>query len=477
MKKGNVEKGILLFGILLAVTGCGKSKVGYDVDVPETANNSQSPDLSDSGSLAARLGIPEGYTGAIDVGNSSLSKISIDDTNIQVPDTDSMNVVYLSASSYSNEYKKNVCESILDKSQGIYAWEYGIQSKEDIQTQIDLYERYKENDIANGGTGTGYDAYLNYLNEEILEAPASVEYQTAGDYSGNCYMGYIGNTRYEIDFSENADGGVSGFSICMLDIMNGNIMDYKPYDYAVAADMTSAKNIENMEENIENQCSLSEDDAVRMANGYLADAGISGYTLTDIDDVIWLYYDIDGDNFKSIEDGYTMEYSMAIDNVPVYNGQIWNVENIQQEGYAISYQTEIYSVTVDGNGLLSMECTVDMSAVETEENVNLLTWEQLLEQANQNISEYYEEYPSSYGSISFNNIRLTYFLDVASYDKAQYEYVPAWVFAKCEESEDNNPVELVVLDARDGHVIDISEAANMLGKLNKIIYDDETEQE
>jgi hypothetical protein len=124
-----------------------------------------------------------------------------------------------------------------------------------------------------------------------------------------------------------------------------------------------------------------------------------------------------------------------------------------------------------------MECTVDMSAVETEENVNLLTWEQLLEQANQNISEYYEEYPSSYGSISFNDIRLTYFLDVASYDKVQYAYVPAWVFAKCGESGENNPVELVVLDARDGHVIDISEAANMLGKLNKIIYDDETEQE
>ena len=70
-------------------------------------------------------------------------------------------------------------------------------------------------------------------------------------------------------------------------------------------------------------------------------------------------------------------------------------------------------------------------------------------------------------------MELTYYLKKGEKD-GEFDYVPAWILSQYDEyqdySEKDNPTQLVVIDARDGSVIDLLELSKSLGTY--YTYDD-----
>ena len=70
-------------------------------------------------------------------------------------------------------------------------------------------------------------------------------------------------------------------------------------------------------------------------------------------------------------------------------------------------------------------------------------------------------------------MELTYYLKKGEKD-GEFDYVPAWILSQYDEyqdySEKDNPTQMVVIDARDGSVIDLLELSKSLGTY--YTYDD-----
>ena len=127
MRKSYIRRALALsmIGVMMlagAATGCGKKKVDYNVD--DEKGTAENGSTSDSGELRAKVKAPESYTGDIPVGDSGLSSIRIDADKIDIPDVSTMSVAYCESVTYDDEFKKKLIESILDKSKGIYKYDY-----------------------------------------------------------------------------------------------------------------------------------------------------------------------------------------------------------------------------------------------------------------------------------------------------------------------------------------------------------------
>ena len=99
-----------------------------------------------------------------------------------------------------------------------------------------------------------------------------------------------------------------------------------------------------------------------------------------------------------------------------------------------------------------------------EEDVEILSWNDMLEKAQTSIAEYYEKYKTRYSKVEFNDVTLGY-MPVMEDDGKMY-YIPVWAFKQSEElrdqSSDAEVSQAVLINAMDGSYIDIIENAKKL---------------
>jgi hypothetical protein len=263
--------------------------------------------------------------------------------------------------------------------------------------------------------------------------------------------------------------------------MNDSLMDYKPYDGAIDVYYSNGQYSDDYdEEDSTNECSLSKDDAQQKAEDFLSSAGITNYVMTSIDDLVWEYQDSSYDTMATVVDGYIVNFSRAVDGVATYDGNLWNVNNLSQDDAYTNIPAETYSVYIDDNGIISFNGTDQLAPTGDEEtNVDLLTWEELLEKANETIPAYYEKYSTRYKKIEYNDVRLTYYITNDPDNEGQFEYIPVWALSQYDDyegsAESAYPEELVVLDARDGSVLDLLDISKKLGCYQT--YDDEEDDD
>lgn len=93
---------------------------------------------------------------------------------------------------------------------------------------------------------------------------------------------------------------------------------------------------------------------------------------------------------------------------------------------------------------------------DKEENVKLLTWEEILERLPEAASDFFGAHSPRNNSITFNDVRLTYF---KLYDGDRIKYTPVWAFADHMpglngELDPDYIVQLLLVDAITGEAID-----------------------
>lgn len=464
----------LLVGMLAvstAVTGCGKKDIDYDVE-----ENGGFGSNADSGSLQGKYGIPESCDTEIATGDSGIQKIAIDAEEVIVPDTGDLYVASFKKKETTNDSKKETVEAVLDKDKGIYEYDYDKRTKEDIQTEIDMYEAEKKK--GDSDMASYYDSWINDLKDELATAPD--EYPAAGDYTGDTFIGSIGDTRFTVS-TPSEKNGTTGYSLYLAD----DFLKYRPKDgasgcYSTSMDdymQYSADESDSVDANT-NQCTFSEDEARQMADDFLAKVGCTDVTLKNTSALCWVYYDDNGDNQSTDVDGYTFTYSRAINNQPTATVNAWNVDNIQQDNASIDIPKEECSISIDSKGINSASWSEYLEADGEPQATQILSYKDLLDKMNETVPEYYSKYTSHYKKIEFNGMELTYFLKAGD-KEGTFEYIPAWILSQYEEYQDytdkDSPTQMVVVDARDGSVIDLLELAKSLGTY--YTYDDKDDSD
>ena len=165
---------------------------------------------------------------------------------------------------------------------------------------------------------------------------------------------------------------------------------------------------------------------------------------------------------KAEKNGYMFEFGIQIGGVDTAYIDPTGVDNLKNKnGYVIF-------VCVDDSGVFNVRATLSTDTDSfVREKVDLLSWEDMVNKADESIVEYYEKYPTAYSEVRFNNVEFMYVPCIQ--DGEKLVYIPAWVLTQSENndiSEEHgaydNIVQLVYINAVDGSCVDIIETAKCL---------------
>lgn len=187
-------------------------------------------------------------------------------------------------------------------------------------------------------------------------------------------------------------------------------------------------------------------------------AGITDISVSGVRVLEWFYYiESTGETVATEYDGYVISFDRVVNGTPVYQDLIGNVDNL--EDTLINNPADSYEVYVSDNGVVEASWSVKLfSTGEEENNVELLSWKELIEAADRNIAEYYEKYPSHSNKIEFDQARLTYYSVKDEGRENSYKYIPVWVFSKGQKDMDSSgPTQLVIINEMDGSILDLIE--------------------
>ncbi len=460
----------------MAVSGCGNKTVDYNVD--GSGNDSNNGDgnasdtvggVSDSGTIATTYGIPAECKTELDTGNSDLDKLEIYDLDVEYPEISSMDAFYYTREEMTNDKKKEIAETVFNKDRGIYEYDEGNPTKADIIEKIEEYKADLERSIDNGEDDDA-EYFQGAIEEyESAQDEAPDEYPTAGDYSGDSFIGYMEGTEFTLDFVESS-------STCILNLKE-EFASYRPSESSDTADVCYFDT--GASDEMVNTCTLSESEAQTVAENFMQMLDIGDMALIETKDLYWVYFDSSTSTNESVAveaDGYAFYFVRTVNNIPVCDKSIGNVDNLSGNGGTVDIPVESMYIYVDENGILYADWSEYLVPSDKgSENTELLSFDALLEKANENISEYYTNYPAYSTRVKFNSMELTYYIEDTDED-GLFKYTPVWVLSEYNESSDNSgeryPERMVVVDATDGEVIDLLSLSKKLGTFDEFDFEE-----
>lgn len=466
--KFNVRKMLLLIlSILLTgiCCGCGDKSLG-DQMYGELKEES----MDDSRAfLASVLGVPASYHYEFETGDSGLLSISIDADTIQLPDTESMITAKFTRKISDADYKRSVAEAIFDIDAGIYVFDETNLPIEDITALEEYYEMCRDvaislNDISAIET---YDMFLDDLREKEVSAPK--ERTGAGDYSSDTYVGTIGDYQYLLTFLTTDEGYSNGFLLSYY--MEDLLINYRPAEGMTKVSLFIEYG-DGLEQeysiSIENKAEITQEEAVAIAKDFLYVCGIEDTKEIEISNMEWDYYELfwasDADvDYVTEYDGYNITFARSLDGTVPYLAYFYWLDNIElNEFYESEVSSELFTISVDDNGVQWAKCYDMYTKQELVEKIELLSWDEVIEAVNASVAEYYTENPTSYSGVNFNYIELTYFMLPDTSEAGTYIYTPVWVFSQIEENMLEfdytiYPTQIFMINAITGEVINLPE--------------------
>lgn len=458
----------VLAGVLaMQMTGCGSKKVDYSLDGESSSGYS---DDNGKGGLAKTIGVPDKCDETFDVGKSGLSEIKCTADSVDVPDTDKLKRVYYTTKKFDAKQRQTIVEGLLDKSQGIYVRKEGVSTKDELKKSIEMTEKFKEEAASQGDdtSDSWYDSQIEEYKKQMADAPDSLPLLENYDDPNAAYTGKYGDKDYTLaisgnSYNDNIDAGMY-ISFGLSDMEETSLLDGvagAEYTYVTGASNATDVDISDMP----NECKMSENDAISQAMNFLSSIGIDGMECVNVEPLVRIWSDNDGDVKQSKVDGYYVKMSRTINGVPVRTGELYNVDNIQNQNGNLYDVTDDANISINDDGIIYMYSTLYSDPTSfKEEDVDILNWDDMISKASENIAAYYEKYQSKYSKIDFNNVSLRYVTAVD--DSGKSCYIPAWVFTQSEElrggDESGEISQIVCINAIDGSYIDLIDNAKKM---------------
>lgn len=464
MKKGYKGICVLAVASMLAMTGCGDKKVDYNVsnfegdsvreydstgEITETAGSSDEAAVTEQipsvSVIAQKLEIPQSAHEELNTDGTLLKKITINASEIKVPNTDRMYTKEYTLVGGTDEDKEKILRAILDADTGIH----------NAPSEAAMTKAY-------------VDIILKRTDDEL-------------DLSADDFIGKIDGRIFEVHFI-NSDGsacsGIQLFELFREIPQELQELQVEHISYEALEPMNSGldemlgddekEGLESLDE-VENKCGMTIDEVRLKALGYFDKWNLWDVSEVSVADLCREGRDKEYNVVTTDKYGYDVSYVSAINGQLVYQPGANNIDTLRFKKSDIDtidsyYNSEItsYSIGIDDGGLNYFSCSWPMkSDDELHEVKNLISWDEALEDLQKVIPEHFAGY-DGYSDVTFDDVRLTYFRTKTG--ENTYEIIPVYVFAESMDSDSGNevyaygsgyPLQLVMLDARDGQEVDI----------------------
>lgn len=267
---------VLSFGFL---SGCGKNTVDYSIDDSQEEQNGMSAGSSDGqNTLAGTLGIsadtPWETTVSATLVTGNTADIHVK-AAVSVPDTQNMYVAEGTMLQMDETMKENILKTFFGEST-IYYHDEAHWTKEEIQKVLE--EKQKEYEIYDDEATLGNMDTLERMESRIKQLEQAYEnatddYTAISDYKGDQYLGYKDGVRYLVEFTNaNFVQGVDNCGCTEVSIAPYALEDVCPEDFS---DCFLVYNCGAGEDNAENLCKMSAEDARAEADYMLSQLGMS----------------------------------------------------------------------------------------------------------------------------------------------------------------------------------------------------------
>jgi hypothetical protein len=216
-------------------------------------------------------------------------------------------------------------------------------------------------------------------------------------------------------------------------------------------------------EELTNKCGKTQAEATSEAMNFLDAIGIEDMYGYKVEPCICVWIS-DSDILQTEADGYVVTMRRNLDECSIFSGIAMFADNVKLDGSMIDDKEEL-TLYINDEGVFNMSGSIWADgATEKVEELQLLSWDDMLEKAGDSICDYYKKYPTSYSSVEFNEVWLSYI--VCADEEGGLYYQPTWIFAQYDDVEheaDENIRQIVYINAEDGSVIDMVENAQSVG--------------
>lgn len=438
---------------LALLTGCGKrEKVEYIDDTISTEE--QACVVSPSNNLKESLGVSEEWIEYVDEENS----IQINVTPV-VPDTDGMKVIQLETKNYyeNPEGKKEFLGMLTDEPVYIYEQEFWPKSEweREAEKRYDFYLAIEAWDDSAPNKPDMIEYALSEYDYAISMADSSKdEWTEATDYTNNQYKISYEGCEYIVSFEDRFAGGGHGYNYYEAVVM-------KLHDMSVIASTEDGGEVmldpyvsyDFNQEFGENRCKLTEEEATKLGDRFVADINVSDFDVSSIEPLLI------GAGSDMYYDGYVVSYSRKVDESMVvgedyFNSRImWNqlgeVANNSVFSGPYKYFEEI-KVYVNDLGIVQVKYCNPYEVLDvSEKNVSLLDFDNIKEVViNELTTNSY-----NYNYANFDNLELTYFTYLNEDNRNEAAIIPVW---KLTQKTAGDITYYVIVNAIDGSILNLS---------------------
>lgn len=462
--------GVLLAGCLLMGTlpGCSDhERVDYDLDTEAVrqAGSGGMSQFADASTWADEADFTDS--------DGKQFKLSIN-ADIKVPDVDSMSVVEVEETVADAEFKEQLLKAFCN-AETIYYHDPAHQTKEELEASILATEEGIEDMNGYLEYMAGYEKLPGYAEEiqdiqnQIAELEEALQeyqdiYEAVGDEytpaeefdSCNTFIGYRDGVAYGISFPDDGDDSwisISPWSVEEVFDIPESLKDYEHVTWMPGA-----------AEEGDNQCSLSMEDARKLADELAELCGGSNLVLCEAAGLEWYGWN-EGDetiyNDDGVSYGYCFTYGGGVDGLAFQSFGTYadyvDLETVSPADEGFYDLKDSMEIMVVDDGVVSITMQYPITVNQITEQVELLplsSIEDILKNEIMENSDRYHYKAWNQGvTKSFNLLELIYFRVKNNDAPGTYSYVPAWRLSQ-EASGYNHPI---LVNAIDGSVIYLEE--------------------
>ncbi|MDE5965501.1 MAG: hypothetical protein K2G89_01535 [Lachnospiraceae bacterium] len=433
--------------ICILLSGCGRRQVEFG-DEENNIGEIKS-------GLADVLGIDERiWETEFVVQDESVQSVKIN-APLEFPDVDHMSVISLKQKVFAAEEKKALAENLLDGG-SIYVHDkdklplWYIESRlSELRGILNSFE-YNKEDPSYPWTEEDDRAYETQKEErdalEALKREATSEGVLPSDYSERLFLGESEGIHYVLGFDE---PGVFYRAANPASFMHGKELLQNGTIYCYGGSVPAGRNL----------CTMKEEKAKNLAMDFVNRMGLSGYTVSDIQPLKWIQYDIQ--NYEEWMDGYEVVLVRNINGVELtyrdYSDLIVEYmrgHNPSAVSWVGKYGQERICIDINDAGVYECDLMYPYELGDTlSESTTMLSYESVKSR----IQSIIEAEPNPYcrtvgsGPMLYTKLNLEY-MRIES--DGEYALVPVWQLMGM---KNGSIYYLVCINAIDGSEINVAE--------------------
>lgn len=417
---------LLGIGVMLTaslITACGEEKnIDYSIDGMEEELQPESDSSNDGKSAVSQFAEETKWSEVwtIETGEEETVEITIE-ADIILPDAEEMSVVEVTVPEMDEAFKERIVKEI-----------------------------FEEGNV--------------YYREEDSEESFVLE----DEYGADEYLGEMAEIDFVLWFGKTGDGAFTGDGFDQwFNLFPENNRDVCPEEYEEYTHFLahSFMTMEKYNRIAENECEISQEEAEKIAENFLAELGLEYPVLAEARPLIWGDETLTSDTvYDWPANGYVFTYDYGLGKVSFTSSASYAYETYSVEDDVAQYSMLArVMVYVTDKGVISMYMGNPVETVNMYEKVELLALETIKEIMKEEVEAGYENFHfvhmMSAQELQFTRMELIYFRVRDKQNAEHYTYVPAWRLSE-ELGKLGNDIIVrnpVIINAIDGTLIDFYE--------------------